>query len=324
MSKPRLLIATRGSELALAQANAVLARCQAQFPDRSFEITIIKTTGDKLQTASLADSNLPKGLFTKELETALLEGQAHFAVHSLKDLPTELPAGLTLGATTPREDVRDVLIYRDARASNDATKAFARWNTLNDLPPGALLATSSTRRAAQARYLRPDLKVEPIRGNVPTRLKKLLAQPELDGLVLAAAGLNRLGCSIGADGSLRSSSPTAPAGLMATLLPLEEMLPCVGQGAIAIEIRAGDSEAAAVCALLNDTDTMQCVRTERALLRALGGGCQLPVGAYAQLVGNQLRLRAISFLSSTPCRAEGMGNVAEPEALGRHVASLLQ
>jgi hydroxymethylbilane synthase len=324
MSKPTLVIATRGSELALAQAEAVLTQCRAQFPDRSFQIAIIKTTGDKIQTASLASSNLPKGLFTKELETALLEGQAHLAVHSLKDLPTELPTGLILGATPPREDVRDVLIYRDARSTHGPGRVFDRLNSINDLPPGAYLATSSTRRAAQARYLRPDLNTQPIRGNVPTRLKKLLAQPEIDALVLAAAGLNRLGCSISTDGSLRASSQIAPAGLMATLLPFEEMLPCVGQGAIAIETRLADAEATAVCARLNDLATFQCVRAERALLRGLGGGCQLPIGAYAQLLGNHLHLRAVSFLSSTPSRAEGTGDPAEPESLGRHVASLLQ
>ena len=181
MSKIR--IATRGSALALAQANIVLDLCRKLVPQQPAEIKIIKTTGDKLQTASLADSNLPKGLFTKELEVALLDDEADLAVHSLKDLPTELPSGLALGAVLAREDVRDVLICR-----KDA--AFARAGfRIRDLPQGATVATSSTRRAAQLRDHRPDLKIVPIRGNVPTRLRKLAQQPEIHAIILAAAGL---------------------------------------------------------------------------------------------------------------------------------------
>ena len=208
--KPRsIAIATRGSALALAQANQVLAQCRAAFPRLSFESKIIKTTGDKLQTASLAQEGqtLPKGLFTKELEVALLKHRADLAVHSLKDLPTDLPAGLMLGAVGKRADVRDVLIYRDAgylRAA-EADQRAAEWSpgqsarrgfkpglAVKDLPAGAVVATSSTRRKAQLLTLNPALKVPDIRGNVVTRLQKVAERAELDATVLALAGLTRL------------------------------------------------------------------------------------------------------------------------------------
>ena len=182
-SSSTIRIATRGSALALAQANMVLAQLRAAFPGESFELQIIKTTGDKLQTASLASPNLPKGLFTKEIEEALLNGQADLAVHSLKDLPTELPAGLQLGAVSVRVDVRDVLVTRRSPALNSQPA------TLNSLPLRATVATSSTRRRAQLLDHRPDLNIVPIRGNVGTRLRKLAEQPELHAIVLAAAGL---------------------------------------------------------------------------------------------------------------------------------------
>src|SRR4026208_1463201 len=175
MATGPISIATRGSASALAQARTIMGQCQKACPELSFELKVIKTTGDKLQTASLASANLPKGLFTKELETALLNGEASLAVHSLKDLPTELPAGLALGAVSEREDARDVLIARNP-------------TRLMDLPQGATVATSSTRREAFLRERRPDLNIVPIRGNVPTRLKRLAEKPELDALVLAAAG----------------------------------------------------------------------------------------------------------------------------------------
>ena len=206
MPTPPIFIATRGSALALAQANAVIARCRAAFPKLSFELKIIKTTGDKLQTASLAQEggNLPKGLFTKELEVALLKHRADLAVHSLKDLPTDLPAGLALGAVGQRADVRDVLIYRDAeylraaeadrrtlrngRPANPQRRGFKPKLAVKDLPAGAVVATSSTRRKAQLLTLNPGLKVPDIRGNVVTRMQKLAERAELDATVLALAG----------------------------------------------------------------------------------------------------------------------------------------
>ena len=162
-SKP-LIIATRGSALALVQSNAILVQCRDAFPERAFEVRIFKTTGDKLQTASLANTELPKGLFTKELEVALLNGEADLAVHSLKDLPTALPAGLILGAAGRREDVRDVLLYRSGEGGS--LRGFPPGLTIHGLPKGATVATSSTRRGAQLQELRPDLKIVPIRGNV--------------------------------------------------------------------------------------------------------------------------------------------------------------
>ncbi len=203
-----IFIATRGSALALAQANMVLAQCRTAFPSLAFELKIIKTTGDKLQTASLAQEGqtLPKGLFTKELEVALLEKQADLAVHSLKDLPTELPEGLKLGAVGKRADVRDVLIYRtEARVttSGETTRRGFRANlSPRDLPKGAVVATSSTRRRAQLLALNPGVEVPDIRGNVLTRLQKLANNPEIDATLLALAGLTRLHFRITPEGRL--------------------------------------------------------------------------------------------------------------------------
>ena len=311
MSSPPIVIATRGSALALAQANFILSECRAAFPGEKFDLKIIKTTGDKMQTASLASANLPKGLFTKELEAALLTGEADLAVHSLKDLPTELPGGLKLGAVGRRADVRDVLVYR----SRDFPKRIA----LTDLSPGATVATSSTRRGAQLREHRPDLNIVPIRGNVGTRLKKLAEQPELAATVLAAAGLERLHFQIQPDGRLRGEG--IPDGLVATLIEPEEMLPCVGQAALGIEIRENDPRLEAVCARLNHADTQRCVTAERAFLRAMGGGCQLAVAAYAEMKEGQLRLRAVSFLGGRIQRAEGRRAADEAVLLGEELAA---
>lgn len=295
MADHTVYLATRGSALALAQARAVLVQCQARFPNRGFELKIIKTTGDKLQMASLASANLPKGLFTKELETALLSGEADLAIHSLKDLPTELPPGLALGAVTKREDAHDVLITRGG------------ITRLADLPRGATVATSSTRREACLLEMRADLKIVPIRGNVPTRLKRFAEKPELDALVLAAAGLIRLGYSF--------------SEINALPLSFEEMLPCVGQAAIGVEVRANDPATAEICAGLNDATTFACVTAERAFLRGMGGGCQIPIAAYAEPQGAEFRMRAISFLSKPPRRGELTG--ADPDILGRELARKL-
>src|SRR5690349_3731572 len=226
-----IFIATRGSPLALAQANNLLAQCRNTFPQLAFDLKIIKTTGDKLQTASLAKEgeSLPKGLFTKELEVALLENQADIAVHSLKDLPTELPTGLILGAVSKRADVRDVLVYRDAEYLRQTGKSdrqgFRPKLAIKDFPQGATVATSSTRRKSQLLAQRSDLKVVEIRGNVATRLEKLANQPQLDATVLAAAGLERLNFKITAEGKLTGEG--IPEGLLATILDLDVMLPCV-------------------------------------------------------------------------------------------------
>jgi hydroxymethylbilane synthase len=255
---------------------------------------------------------LPKGLFTKELETALHNGEADFAVHSLKDLPTELPAGLKLGAVSQRADVRDVLIMRRSPALN------SQLSTLNILPPGATVATSSTRRRAQLLDLRPDLNIVPIRGNVGTRLRKLSEQSELDAIVLAAAGLERLHFRNG--DSAEISGADVPPGLQATAISVEQMLPCVGQAALGIEIRENDSRMERVCAALNDANTFACVSAERAFLRGMGGGCQLAVGAYGEIIGEELRLRAISFLGTKPVRGERTGKISEAMIIGTQLA----
>jgi len=334
-----ILIATRGSALALAQANAVLAQCRKAFPRLPFELKIVKTTGDKLQTASLSKpgESLPKGLFTKELEVALLKHRADLAVHSLKDLPTELPAGLTLGAVGKRADVRDVLIYRDAeflRQQKEAAalvewtpgqserRGFAPKLRLKDFPTGTVVATSSPRRKAQLLALRADLKVVEIRGNVPTRLQKLAERAEFDALVLAAAGLERLDFTLHTDGKLTGDA--VPDGLFAVRLEPDEMLPCVGQGAIGIEVREHDERIATICERLNHFNTQQCVTAERAFLAAMGGGCQAPVGAYAEVVGEQLKMRAISFLGGAPRRADAKMNLKEASELGVLLAAELK
>ena len=259
MPEKPIIICTRGSALALAQSNMIAAMCRAAFPKLRFELKIIKTTGDKLQKASMAKKgdqaeSLPKGLFTKELEVALIKGQADLAVHSLKDLPTDLPAGLILAATPKREDVRDVLIYRDAaflKQQKETMAESADWSpgqaelrgfkphmALKDFPKGATIATSSTRRKQSLLAVRPDLNIVEIRGNVATRMQKVAERGELDATVLALAGMKRLNFDINPDGTIKGDA--VPDGLLATVLTLDEMLPCVGQGAIGIEIRADD------------------------------------------------------------------------------------
>jgi hydroxymethylbilane synthase len=320
MPRP-ILIATRGSALALAQSNMMLAQCRAAFPDQSIELNIIKTTGDKLQTASLAAAALPKGLFTKELEVAMLNGEADFAVHSLKDLPTELPEGLKLTAVSKRADVRDVLIFRGPSAGGNGSK-FSSGMTIRQLPKGAHVATSSTRRRAQLLEHRPDIRTSEIRGNVGTRLRKLAEQTELDAIILAAAGLNRLGFYKGENTTLEG--PDFPAGLLACPISLDEMLPCVGQAAIGIESRANDDRIDRICLALNDETTHACVAAERAFLRGMGGGCQLAVAAHAVVKNGDLSMRAVSYLGNNPVRGETSGPAPEAEALGQELARRLR
>ncbi len=338
-SSPPIFLATRGSALALAQANMVLAQCRAAFPKLTFELKIVKTTGDKLQTASMAQEgkNLPKGLFTKELEVALLKHRADLAVHSLKDLPTDLPAGLKLGAVAKRADVRDVLIYRSeaylkaAEANQQsgewipgqsARRGFPAGSRLKDLPAGAVLATSSTRRRAQILSQNPSLKTPDIRGNVVTRMTKLFENAELDATILALAGISRLNFTVTDAGELKGDA--VPDGLFATVLPVEEMLPCVGQGAIGIEIRDQDERIATICERLNHYNTLQCVLAERAFLAAMGGGCQSPVAAYAEAVGDKLKMRALSYASGPVRHAQASGTLKDPIALGQSIAAELK
>jgi hydroxymethylbilane synthase len=320
-SERPIIIATRGSALALAQSNLIAARCRAAFPKLQFELKIIKTTGDKLQTASFGKvgETLPKGLFTKELEVAMLEGKADLAVHSLKDLPTDLPEGLKLAATPERADVRDVLVYRP---EGGALRGYKPHAHLKDFPAGTVVATSSTRRKMQLLAARPDFKVVEIRGNVATRLKKVATLADLDATVLALAGLTRLNFVINADGTLLGEG--VPKGLLTTILSLDQMLPCVGQGAIGIEIRANDERIEKICAALNNVETFHCVTAERAFLQAMGGGCLSPVAAHGEVHGDKISLRAVSYSSGTEKRGDGARPIKEAIALGAEVAKKLK
>lgn len=304
-------IATRGSALALAQANQVLALCRSQFPDRTFELKIIKTTGDQNQAAALSQGKLPKGLFTKELEIALLQGDAHLAVHSLKDLPTELPNGLLLGAVLEREDPRDALILK--QSLNASTWA--------DLPAELTVATGSPRRREQLARVQPGWSFVEMRGNVGTRLRKLAEATEFQATVLAMAGMNRLGFAINPDGSL--GGPDVPAGLKVLPLAPDVTVPAVGQAAIGIEI-PDDPLSRELCAKLNHRDTWHCITAERAFLRAMGGGCHLALGAHATLRGDTLNLRGVSYLSGSPQAAELSGGRNEAESIGLRLARQLR
>ena len=264
-----LILGTRGSDLALVQTRDVAARLAQAHPGLALEETIIKTTGDKRLDVSLsAPGSLEKGLFTKELEEALLSKSVHAAVHSLKDLPTEQPPGLIVGAILERADISDAL----------ASKHAGGWK---GLPPEATVATSSLRRKNQLLLLRPDLQIVEIRGNVPTRLRKVFENPELDALVVASAALARLGKEI------------VPDGLQITVI--EEMLPAPGQGAVAVECRADDKETRDLLAAIHHEPTALCVRAERELLHRLGGGCHMPLGTRAVIEDGKLRLLAALF-----------------------------
>jgi len=278
-----LVIASRGSQLALWQARWVAA--QLSGAGHECRIEIIKTTGDKITDVPLAKVGT-KGLFTKEIEEALLDGRADLAVHSLKDLPTEFPEGLVLAAVPEREDPRDAVVGRK----------------LADLALGARVGTSSLRRAAQLRQLRPDLQVESVRGNLDTRLRKL-DEGQYDAILLAAAGLKRLGWG----------------NRIAEILAPEQMCPAVGQGALAIEARAGFDGVA----VLDDAATHTAVMAERAVLGALGGGCQVPIGAYATVSEGRVQVLAIVAApdGSQVIRANAEGAAADAAAIGAHMAA---
>lgn len=291
----KLRIGTRGSELALWQANHVAGELRVR--GHEIEIEIIKTTGDKFAEAAFpqvgAFSGTTKGIFTKEIEEALSEGRVHLAVHSLKDLPTELPSGFSLAAILKREDARDALVSKSL-------------NSLGELPAGARVGTSSLRREAQLRALRPDVEVRPLRGNVGTRLGKL-ERGEFDAIVLASAGLRRLGREADA----------------MHLFDYDEMCPAAGQGALAIEVREGDAGTHEAVKFLNDSATRTATECERALLAALGGGCQVPIGAYAQVSGGKLRLIAkVGRRDGSEMLVE-RGEGDDPKKLGAMVAQKL-
>ena len=290
-----LRVGTRGSPLALAQANLVvagLARTGAADAGRA-EVVVISTAGDRIQDRPLAEVG-GKGLFTKEIEQALLDGAIDMAVHSMKDVPTVLPDGLEIACFLPREDPRDVLFGAPSIA------ALAR---------GAVLGTSSLRRQAQVRNLRPDIAVKPLRGNVQTRLRKL-AEGEADATLLAAAGLRRLG--------MEDSGGTT--------LAVEEMLPAVAQGAVGIEIRADDDAVRQRLSPLGDADTRIAVTCERALLAALDGSCRTPIAALAVIEGEALWLRGAVLTPDGSQRfdVERRGVTADAAAIGHDAGEELR
>jgi hydroxymethylbilane synthase len=256
----KLRIGSRGSQLALWQANHVAALLREQ--GHTVEIEVIKTTGDKITSVALAKVGT-KGMFTKEIEEALHDHRVDLAVHSLKDVPTELEHEFELAAIMKREDPRDAFIS-------------VKFSSLDELPRGAKVGTSSLRRQCQLKAVRPDLEVFPLRGNVDTRIRKL-ESGEYDAIILAAAGVLRLGL----DTHVRSR------------ISADVMCPAVGQGALAIEVRSGDQQTKTLLAFLNDADTYAAIDCERALLGSLGGGCQVPIGAYAEKRGGRLFLRAM-------------------------------
>ena len=291
-----LRIATRGSQLALWQANHVKDALVAREPGLLVELVVLKTRGDKILDRALSEVG-GKGLFVKEIEDALLDRRAQVAVHSMKDLPAELAPGLVIAAVPPREDPRDALLVRPGLGAA----------SVKALPPGARVGTSSLRRLSQLKALRPDLVVEPLRGNVDTRLGRV-ERGDFDAIVLACAGLRRLG---------HGARITAA-------LALEESLPAVGQGALAIECRADDPTTATRLRALDDAATARAVAAERAALRRLQGGCQTPLAAHAVDAGDgALRLRGLvaSVDGATILRAERTGE--DPEALGLAVADEL-
>jgi hydroxymethylbilane synthase len=283
-----LVIGSRGSQLALWQAHFIQDKLRA----RGFEtrIEIIKTTGDKISDVPLAQVG-SKGLFTKEIEEALLDKSIDLAVHSLKDLPTELPEGLTIAAVPIRADARDAVVGRK----------------LQELPPGSVVGTSSLRRIAQLKRIRPDLKFEPIRGNLDTRLRKL-DEGQYQAIVLAAAGLTRLGWS----------------ERIADIFPPTVVCPAPGQGALGIETMH-DGAGFEACVALDHPWTRFAVTAERAMLAELGGGCQIPIGAHADIEEHKLKLLGVIAATdgSEIVRGTAEGDLTRPQAIGRELAKAL-
>ena len=290
--RKQLTIGSRGSPLALWQAEWARRTLAESEPALDVRIEVIKTRGDRILNAPFSQIG-GKGLFTKEIEDALLEGRIDMAVHSLKDLPTELPPGLTIGAFSPRADARDAFIGRGGIV-------------FDDVPRGGKIGTSSLRRQAALLSMRPDLDLVAIRGNVDTRIRKVESE-NLHGTVLAAAGLERLG---------RQSCVT-------DYFPADRVLPAPGQGVVAVEVREADAEVAGIVTCLNDATSALAVVAERCLLASLGGGCRVPIGAWARLEGERLVLDGLVALPDASrvlrSRAEAvLGEAAE--ALGERVA----
>lgn len=300
--EPNILrIATRRSKLALAQSHWVKAQLERFHPGLTVELREYVTRGDQIQNVPLSQVG-GKGLFTKEIEDALLSGEADLAVHSLKDLPSELPPGLELAAVPPREDARDVVVLPTSATFDPGVGA------LESIPSGARVGSSSLRRAAQIRAARPDLQLESVRGNVDTRLRKL-DEGQYGAIILAAAGLRRL----------------ALEARISYAIPVEASTPAPGQGALGLESRADDSRTRALLAPLDDAGTRACVTAERTLMEALGAGCSTPLGAFARIQGTDLHLVAMVAVpdGTRLLRREAHGAPSNPEALGRSLAEAL-
>jgi len=314
MALEKITLGTRGSELALTQTTMVTAELQTAFPHLRIERQIIQTSGDKRQDLRFSEfsdvAQVDKGIFIKELEIALENGQIDAAVHSLKDVPSDLAAGFTIAAVLPRAAIEDVLIT-------------AQPFTLETLPKGARVGTSSVRRAAQLKFLRPDVQIVEIRGNVPTRVKKVLGDEPLDAVLLAAAGLLRLGLLNANLSRIHIADQT----LHALVLDPTKFLPAAGQGAIAIECRTNDAASIKAIRALNHVETESRVIAEREFLKILGAGCQTPVGAHTWIKDGELYMSVRVFneadLSLPPIEREAHRPIHEAKQLAADLAAML-
>lgn len=317
MSADKIILGTRGSELALCQTEMVVQLLSERHPHLPIERRIIATTGDKRPDLRLADFSkgeqpvVDKGIFVKELENALDAGEIDAAVHSLKDVPSDLPARFVIAAVLPRAAVEDVLITREP-------------HTLESLPEGARVGTSSVRRARQLKWLRPDIEIVEIRGNVPTRVRKLVESAELDAVLLASAGLLRLGLLHSNLARIHINSHT----LHALVLDAAKFFPAAGQGAIAIEARVDDQRVLALLSGIDHAETHIRVTAEREFLRLLGAGCQTPVGAHTWIKDGQLHMAVRVFSekdpSAPPVEASASNGVSNPERLAKTLAGIIQ
>lgn len=332
--------------MALAQAREVEQLLREAHPGLRVDRVVVETGGDRRVGAPIwgAGSSQPLGVFTKELEEALLADRADIAVHSLKDLPTTLPEGLVLAGVLRRQDVREVLLYRSREGAQAPAPGTQDWSpggrqpwfgglhqTLSDLPLRSVVATSSSRRRASVESLRADLHCVPIRGNVGTRLRRLWGSLEFDATLLAAAGLFRLGWDLSPTGRLRIDPrlPAAtraaleppPEAIQGTLVDPSEMLPAPGQGAIGLEIRSVDDRCRALCRSIHHRNTGVAVEAERSFLAALGGGCQLPVGAWGRVQGHQVVLSVEWHRERRRFTAEDRAPVQEALQLGARLGA---
>ncbi len=294
MSKNKYIIGSRGSELALWQSNWVKSSLERYHPGTAIEIKIIKTTGDKILDVSLSKIG-DKGLFTKEIENSLLDKEIDMAVHSLKDLPTVLPQGLMIGAVSERIEQRDVLISKI-------------YSNIDEISVGSSIGTGSLRRKSQLLNYRPDLNIVDLRGNITTRIKKF-EESDWAGIILAYAGVKRLGMD----------------SYIKQVIPTDIILPAVSQGVMAVEIREGDSELFEILSSINDKKSEAEIRAERSFLNALQGGCQVPIGVYSSVKGDEITMEGMvgSLDGKIVLRDKKSGHIENPEKLGKELAKCL-